>query len=169
MAARYQRASFARFGRIGRCIGRDRRRSERFLAEISRLDRNPNAASKAGQLTVWLWSPDGPAMDLRTYDTVPHGLQTNYEDWKPGWGTAHGIAHSADLTLWAFSAIPSDAELVTMAKMASAPPILVCTPRVLSCAIRVRSLESAGPIRADEEMGREPVGPIVRVLPRPGR
>jgi len=50
-------------------------------------------------LTVWLWSPDSPAMDLRTYDTGPHGLSVNYEDWKPGWGTANGIAHTADLTL----------------------------------------------------------------------
>jgi YetA-like protein len=87
-----------------------------------------NAAQAAGELTVWLWSPDSPAMDLRTYDTGPHGLSVNYEDWKPGWGTANGIAHSADLTLWAFAAIPSDADLVTMAKAASAPAMLVCTP-----------------------------------------
>ena len=88
-----------------------------------------NAASPAGELTVWLWSPDGPAMDLRTYDVIPHGLQTNYEDWKPGWGTAHGIAHTAELTLWAFPAIPSDADLVNLAKASSAPPMLVCTPQ----------------------------------------
>ncbi|HTZ21658.1 MAG TPA: Tat pathway signal sequence domain protein, partial [Opitutaceae bacterium] len=49
-----------------------------------------HAAQAAGELTVWLWSPDSPAMDLRTYDTGPHGLSINYEDWKPGWGTAEG-------------------------------------------------------------------------------
>jgi hypothetical protein len=87
-----------------------------------------HATQAAGELTVWLWSPDSPAMDLRTYDTGPHGLSVNYEDWKPGWGTAHGIAHSADLTLWAFAAIPSDADLVTLAQTANAPAMLVCTP-----------------------------------------
>jgi hypothetical protein len=87
-----------------------------------------NATKDAGELTVWLWSPEGQAMDMRTYDDVPHGLQTNYEDWKPGWGTATGIAHTTDMTLWAFAAIPSDAHLAAMARAASKPPVLVCTP-----------------------------------------
>ncbi|HVX86436.1 MAG TPA: hypothetical protein VH253_16760 [Phycisphaerae bacterium] len=86
------------------------------------------ATTAEGTLTVWLWSPDGPAMDMRTYDIEPHGLQTNYEDWKPGWGTASGVAHTTDMTLWAFSAIPSDTDLVAMAHEAAAPPELVCTP-----------------------------------------
>jgi YetA-like protein len=87
-----------------------------------------HGATAAGELKVWLWSPEGPAMDLRHYDTGPHGLGTNYEDWKPGWSTPEGIANTADLTLWAFGAIPSDAQLVTMAKAASEPPMLVSTP-----------------------------------------
>ncbi len=87
-----------------------------------------HAASDAGELKIWLWSPDADAMDMRTYDDVPHGLTTNYEDWKPGWGTAYGIAHTAEMTLWAFNAIPEDADVVKMAKIASAPPVLVSTP-----------------------------------------
>ena len=79
-------------------------------------------------LTVWLWSPDADALDMRTYDDVPHGLTTNYEDWKPDWGSGYGIAHTADLTLWAFNAIPEDADVVKMAKAASAPPVMVSTP-----------------------------------------
>ena len=86
------------------------------------------ATTSAGEITAWIWSPDGPAMDMRTYDNVPHGLQTSYEDWKPGWGTAEGVAHTTELTLWAFAAIPSNAELVHMAKAGSAPATLVCTP-----------------------------------------
>ncbi len=85
-------------------------------------------ASAVGELKVWLWSPDADAMDLRRYDDVPHGLSTNYEDWKPGWGTPYGIANTHDLTLWAFGTIPSDAQLVAMSHVAAAPPILVCTP-----------------------------------------
>ncbi len=88
-----------------------------------------NAASDVGELKIWLWSPDADAMDMRTYDTIPHGLATNYEDWKPGWGSAYGVARTTDLTLWAFNEIPSDADLVKMAKVAAAPPLLVATPQ----------------------------------------
>ena len=87
-----------------------------------------DAAQPAGRLVAWLWAPPALAMDLRTYDTVPHGLPVNYEDWKPGWGTATGIANTHDLTLWAFGAIPSDEQLLAMAHAAAAPPILVATP-----------------------------------------
>ena len=82
----------------------------------------------AGRLTIWLWSPDAAAMDLRRYDTEPHGLLINYEDWKPGWGTAKGVANTADLTLWALGAVPSNSDLVAMARDANEPPILVCSP-----------------------------------------
>ncbi len=96
--------------------------------------KNPSAieiiggASDAGEMKVWLWSPDAPAMDLRRYDDTPHGLQTNYEDWKPGWGDAYGTANTADLTLWPFAAIPSNGQLAAMAKETSDTPLLVCSP-----------------------------------------
>ena len=85
-------------------------------------------ASDFGELKIWLWSPEAGAMDLRHYDDEPHGLSINYEDWKPGWATPYGIAHTADLTLWALGSIPSDEQLVRMAHEASAPPMLVCAP-----------------------------------------
>ena len=85
-------------------------------------------ASAAGLLKVWLWSPAAEAMDLRRYDEIPHGLSVNYEDWKPGWGSAYGIANTHDLTLWAFDQIPPDAQLAAMSHAAAEPPMLVCTP-----------------------------------------
>ena len=85
-------------------------------------------AAPTGELKVWLWSPDASAMDLRRYDEVPHGLSVNYEDWKPGWGTAYGVANTHDLTLWAFDQIPSDAQLSAMSRAAAEPPMIVCTP-----------------------------------------
>jgi hypothetical protein len=85
-------------------------------------------ATEAGELRIWFWSPDAPAMDLRRYDDVPHGLSINYEDWKPDWGDVYGTANTADLTLWAFGAIPSNEQLVAMAKENSETPILVCAP-----------------------------------------
>ena len=85
-------------------------------------------ATDAGEMKIWLWSPDAPAMDMRRYDDKPHGLSVNYEDWKPGWGDAYGTANTSDLTLWPFAAIPSNAELVAMAKETTETPILVCAP-----------------------------------------
>ena len=87
-----------------------------------------NGASANGELRVWLWSPEAGAMDLRRYDEIPHGLSVNYEDWKPGWGGAHGIANTHDLTLWAFDKIPPNDQLLAMARAAAEPPLLVCTP-----------------------------------------
>jgi hypothetical protein len=87
-----------------------------------------NGATATGEMKVWFWSPEGEAMDLRRYDTEPHGLAVNYEDWKPGWGTPYGIANTSDLTLWALGAVPADEKLASMALAAREPPILVCTP-----------------------------------------
>ncbi|HWA24185.1 MAG TPA: hypothetical protein VG734_00825 [Lacunisphaera sp.] len=82
----------------------------------------------AGEIRVWFWSPDAPAMDLRRYDDTPHGLPVSYEDWKPGWGTALGIANTHELTLRAFAAIPANEDLAAFSRAASAPPQLVATP-----------------------------------------
>jgi len=87
-----------------------------------------DGAKETGELRVWLWSPEGEPMDLRHYDTVPHGLSTNYEDWKPGWSMALGIANTHELTLRALDAVPADAQLTAMARADEAPPILVATP-----------------------------------------
>ncbi|MBP8304615.1 MAG: Tat pathway signal sequence domain protein [Phycisphaerae bacterium] len=87
------------------------------------------AASDVGEMRVWLWSPEGEAMDLRHYDVQGHGLETNYEDWKPGWDNAYGVARTADLLLWAFSQIPSNESLLDGAQGAAQPPLLVCTPQ----------------------------------------
>jgi YetA-like protein len=87
-----------------------------------------DGAKDTGELRVWLWSPEGAAMDLRHYDTQPHGLSINYEDWKPGWSTPLGVANTHELTLSAFDEIPSNEQLTAMAQAAAAPPILVAAP-----------------------------------------
>jgi len=45
------------------------------------------ASTEAADLSVWLWSPDAAAMDLRHYDTRAHGLDSSYEDVQPGFST----------------------------------------------------------------------------------
>ena len=86
------------------------------------------AKSPTGELRVWLWSPEGPAMDLRHYDTQGHGLDFAYEDWKPGWDAPLGIANTSEMTLWALGTVRSNAELVAMEKSAAEPALLVATP-----------------------------------------
>jgi hypothetical protein len=86
------------------------------------------ATTPTGELRVWLWSPDGPAMDMRHYDVEGHGLDMAYEDWKEGWDSPLGVANTSELTLWARAEVPSNAELVSMAKSAGEPAMLVCSP-----------------------------------------
>ncbi len=84
-----------------------------------------------GELTVWLWSPDAPAMDLRHYDTKAHGLEAVYEDVQPGFSTPHGVARTSELTLFPTASVPSREDTVKMAALGAAPAVLVCTPQYL--------------------------------------
>ena len=86
------------------------------------------ATSPLGELRVWLWSPDAPAMDMRHYDIRGHGLDMAYEDWKEGWDSPLGVANTTELTLWACPGVPTNANLVTMARAGAEPAMLVCTP-----------------------------------------
>jgi len=97
-----------------------------------------NSASDATQVTLWMWSPDAPAMDLRFYhdglgmDThdkqLNGGLEITYEDYEPGFGTPHGIARSSELTLWALDATPAREELVKIGDAVRVPPRIICQP-----------------------------------------
>lgn len=94
-----------------------------------------NAISDQAQVTVWLYSPEAPAMDLRfyhdgmgmdTYAKQTSGLDTTYEDYEPGFGTPIGIARTNEITLWALAGIPSREQLVAMTGAVKTPPILAC-------------------------------------------
>jgi hypothetical protein len=87
------------------------------------------ATSPLGELRVWFWSPGGAAMDMRHYDIKGHGLDMAYEDWKEGWDSPLGVANTTELTLWACSGVPANADLVKMAKAGAGPSLLVCTPQ----------------------------------------
>jgi hypothetical protein len=87
------------------------------------------ASQPAGEMKVWFWSPDAPAMDLRHYDTVGHNIDVTYEDYQEGFSTPNGVANTTELTLWATSDTPEAAQLVAMAKTANEPPLLVCAPQ----------------------------------------
>ncbi len=102
-----------------------------------------HADGDAAALTLWLWSPQAPAMDLRSYrgvmgmegyDAQNEGLAVTYEDYEPGWDSATGIARTSELMLWAFEATPSTERLQTLARVAADPPQLVAEPAGLLAA-----------------------------------
>lgn len=86
------------------------------------------ASSPTARLVAWLWSPDGPAMDMRHYDVKAHGLDASYEDVQEGLSTAYGVARTSELTLFPSAAIPSRTETVTMANAGGKLSLLACAP-----------------------------------------
>jgi uncharacterized protein YciI len=87
------------------------------------------ARSPMGELRIWLWSPDVPAMDMRSYDLVGHSLDMSYEDWKQGWDSPFGVANTSEMTLWACTSVPDNSDLVKMANAGAKPAMIVCTPQ----------------------------------------
>ena len=90
-----------------------------------------HAGAKEAELTAWLWSPDAPAMDLRHYDTVAHGLEEVYEDVQPGFSTPVGIARTSEIMMFPGSGIPAKIVTADQAITTNNPPLLVCTPQYL--------------------------------------
>ncbi len=66
-----------------------------------------NGSTAEATLTVWLWSPEAPAMDLRHYDTRAHDLDSSYEDVQPGFSTPMGIGRTSELTLFPTASLPT--------------------------------------------------------------
>jgi hypothetical protein len=87
-----------------------------------------NAGKDAASVTLWLWSPDGPAMDMRHYDTIAHGLEASYEDVQPGMSNAYGVARTSEITIRPYTSVPSDSDLLQQVQLDQQPPMLVCSP-----------------------------------------
>lgn len=90
-----------------------------------------DARTPMAKLTVWLWAKEAEAMDLRHYDTIPHGLEATYEDVQPGLSTPNGIARTSVLTLTPFASLPTKEETAELAQEGAAPPQLICAPDYL--------------------------------------
>jgi hypothetical protein len=88
-----------------------------------------HASKPVAELTAWLWSPDGPEMDMRHYDLVAHGLLASYEDVQPGMSTAYGVARTSELTLYPNGAgLPTRATFAAEAKTGGELPLLASAP-----------------------------------------
>lgn len=102
-----------------------------------------NANTEAAEMTLWLWSPDAPAMDIRfyhdgmgmeTHREELEGLEITYEDYEEGFGTPHGKARTTELMLWALPATPSREATAAMADTVRTPPLLAAAPEHMHAA-----------------------------------
>lgn len=82
---------------------------------------------REAKLTVWFWSPDAPAMDMRHYDTETH-VESSYEGAEELRATPYGVGNTSELTIWGRNATPSPEELEALAAYNESPPLLVCEP-----------------------------------------
>lgn len=88
-----------------------------------------NLKKDKAQINAWLWSPDGSAMDLRPYDTIPtgHTLIASYEDAQEGHSTPTGIARTSELLLFASSDVPTYKTLNAITDLGNNPPLLMAS------------------------------------------
>ena len=113
---------------VGGCSGgvafgmRDFWQRHPTAVEVEQADTNQANA------TLWLWSPDAPAMDLRHYDDHAHGLEMTYEDVEPGFSTPNGIARTTEIQLRLLPSTPTRTAFAAMAETLRSPPLLVCKP-----------------------------------------
>ncbi|KAF8855055.1 hypothetical protein BDZ45DRAFT_805365 [Acephala macrosclerotiorum] len=93
-----------------------------------------DASSDEGIITMWLYSPSAPAMDLRqyhdglgqdTYDQQLDALNITYEDWEPGLGTPYGIARTNELHIFSFDETPDQKTFSELSQFIRKPPILL--------------------------------------------
>jgi hypothetical protein len=99
------------------------------------------ASGDAATVTMWVWAPDAPPMDLRFYHDglgmetfekqYKGGLEITYEDFEPGFGTPLGVARTSELRLWILPATPERARFAAFAHALRDPAVMLATPQTL--------------------------------------
>ncbi|GAB2670734.1 hypothetical protein ACFQWB_04770 [Paenibacillus thermoaerophilus] len=84
-------------------------------------------AQPEASLTVWFWSPDGPTMDMRHYDTETH-VESAYEGAEELRATPYGVANTSELLIFCLTKTPSEDQLNALLAAVHSPPLLVCEP-----------------------------------------
>lgn len=122
-----------------------------------------DAASERAELTAWLYSPQAQPMDVRFYHdglgqddfaTQLEALEVTYEDYEPGFGNAHGVARTHELTLFAYAATPAVERAAEDVVRVQTPPLLQPTVQHLD-AVGVfgdwAPVDRSTPLRAEIE------------------
>ncbi|MBR4845920.1 MAG: hypothetical protein IKU98_05825, partial [Bacteroidaceae bacterium] len=89
-----------------------------------------NARSTHATMTLWLWSPEADAMDLRHYDKVAHGLNSSYEDVQEGLSTPYGIARTSTLMIAPYI-YKGKEDVSRLSRTMATEHQLACTPKYL--------------------------------------
>ncbi|KAI0126060.1 hypothetical protein BJ170DRAFT_459101 [Xylariales sp. AK1849] len=96
-----------------------------------------NATGDVGQITLWLYSPAGPPMDLRpfhdsmgetNYTLQLDALEITYEDWEGGYDTPYGVGRTNEVFLFGFDSTPSSDTLSNLTSYTNEPPVLFAEP-----------------------------------------
>ena len=90
-----------------------------------------SACTSHALLTLWLWSPDAPAMDLRHYDVMAHDLEASYEDVQEGMSTPYGVARTHTLMLLPQAGYGGKAQVAATAQALEQGEVLLPTPQYL--------------------------------------
>ncbi|RKZ92740.1 MAG: hypothetical protein DRQ40_08380 [Gammaproteobacteria bacterium] len=92
-----------------------------------------DARTENAKINAWLWSPDGPAMDMRQYDTLAwgHTLEASYEDIQPGFSTPTGVGRTSEILLFASSDVPKVETLNSLVDLGNNPPLLMASPEYI--------------------------------------
>ncbi len=92
------------------------------------------AETAQATVTMWLWAPNAPAMDLRfyhdgmgedTHEKQRDALDITYEDYEQGFGTPLGVARTSELQWQLLAATPLADDLVAISRRIQSPPQLV--------------------------------------------
>ncbi|GFE86780.1 exo-rhamnogalacturonan lyase family protein [Steroidobacter agaridevorans] len=98
------------------------------------------ARAEQAEVTMWLWAPDAPPMDLRfyhdglgqdTHEQQLEGLNITYEDYEPGFGTPSGVARTSEMRLWMLEATPERERLAQLAEAVRTPAVMVAVPQTV--------------------------------------
>ncbi|OHF02557.1 hypothetical protein CORC01_02252 [Colletotrichum orchidophilum] len=100
-----------------------------------------NAATDKGEITIWIYSPSAPALDLRPYhdglgqDTYAEqldALEITYEDYEPGFNNPYGVARTNEIFLYGFDQTPNRTLLADLTDHTNNPPVLFGEPGYLA-------------------------------------
>lgn len=78
-------------------------------------------------ITLWLWSPDGEAMDMRHYSETTH-VKSAYEGNDEMRATPVGIANTSEIFINAYAKVPTNQDLEGFAAVCEESPLLICEP-----------------------------------------
>jgi len=86
-----------------------------------------NLGSDDPTLTLWIWSPDANAMDMRHYSETTH-VKSAYEGFDEMRATPVGIANTSEIFINIYNQSPTNEELENFTQIIQEPPLLICDP-----------------------------------------